>query len=462
MTAARPMSVSINRQSPIMVSLLPPFRFSAIHLLTSSGRFVTGVASTGRHLPQRYSRFQPLLIHPSSTIFQLQMFLQPSKRRWRKSSKDSYQPVRRESVVVVSGHGSTQNAGPCVATREARRLERLYRRTRAPADRVSWVKYVRAMHRTYRDREREHWEARIAAHSEQPKRLWATFNALLGRVRADRSSNPTFLTAENYVASFQAKVQTIRDDTAGSPPPTFPSKTCILSAVMAITPAELRHIIIAAAPKSCELEPLPTFLLQEHLDILLPLLTTICNRSILEGVMPLDQKRSILVPVIKRVGLDPTDPGNFRPIANVSFISKVIEKIIAYQLVPYLEANNLIPAIQSGFRKGHSKETLLLRLLSDIYGAIDRSQLTLLALFDVSAAFDTVDHEILLERLQISFGVTGAFSLLVKIIPWGVLLLCGTWVNQVPMGSRPIWPTSGFRLGPPTLPHLHFRPCYSS
>src|SRR6218665_2357819 len=106
-----------------------------------------------------------------------------------------------------------------------------------------------------------------------------------------------------------------------------------------------------------KLDPLPTFLLQEHLDILLPLLTTICNRSIVEGVMPLDQKRSILVPVIKRAGHDPTDPGNFRPIANVSFISKVIVKIIAYQLVPYLEANNLIPAIQSGFRKGHSTET---------------------------------------------------------------------------------------------------------
>src|SRR6218665_10015 len=80
----------------------------------------------------------------------------------------------------------------------------------------------------------------------------------------------------------------------------------------------------------------------------------------------------------------------------------------------YLEANNLIPAIQSGFRKGHSTETLLLRLLLDIYGAIDRSQLTLLALYDVSAAFDTVDHEMLLERLQISFGVTGAFLCLLR------------------------------------------------
>src|SRR6218665_2088092 len=83
----------------------------------------------------------------------------------------------------------------------------------------------------------------------------------------DRSSNPPSFTAEDYLASFQAKVQTIRDDTADSPPPPFPSTTCILSAVTAITPAELRRIIIAAAPKSCELDPLPTFLLQEHLDI---------------------------------------------------------------------------------------------------------------------------------------------------------------------------------------------------
>ena len=116
-----------------------------------------------------------------------------------------------------------------------------------------------------------------------------------------------------------------------------------------------------------------------------------------------------MIPILKHEGLDPTDPANFRPIANVSFISKVIEKVIACQLTSYLDTNNLLPTMQSGFRKGHSTETLLLRLLSDIYGAIDRSQLTLLALFDVSAAFDTVDHEILLKRLKISFGVSGTF-----------------------------------------------------
>ena len=72
-----------------------------------------------------------------------------------------------------------------------------------------------------------------------------------------------------------------------------------------------------------------------------------------------------------------------------------------------MDSNNLIPSSQSGFRKGHSTESLLLRLLSDIYGAIDKSQLTLLALFDVSAAFDSVDHDLLLKRLSVSFGISG-------------------------------------------------------
>src|SRR6218665_466697 len=116
--------------------------------------------------------------------------------------------------------------------------------------------------------------------------------------------------------------------------------------------------------------------------------------------LPPSQKRSTLIPVLKGDGLDAANPVNYRPIANVSFLSKIIEKIVAGQLTAYLDRNNLLPPCQSGFRKFHSTETLLLRLLSDIYGAIDIAELTLLALFDVSAAFDTVDHNILLKRLN--------------------------------------------------------------
>src|SRR6218665_1239645 len=83
-----------------------------------------------------------------------------------------------------------------------------------------------------------------------------------------------------------------------------------------------------------------------------------------------------------------------------SFLSKIIEKIVAYQLICHLERNNLLPSCQSRFRRFHSTETLLFRLLSDTYGAIDRSELTLLALFDVSTAFDTVRSEEHTSELQ--------------------------------------------------------------
>src|SRR6218665_3652457 len=109
----------------------------------------------------------------------------------------------------------------------------------------------------------------------------------------------------------------------------------------------------------------------------------------------------------------------------------------------------------------HQSGTVL-RLLSDIYEAIDRSQLTLLALFDVSAAFDTVDHEILLERLQISFGVTCAFLCWLRSFLGERSFCVVHGSTRSPWVLAPYGLTSGFRLGSPPLPHLHFRPCYSS
>jgi hypothetical protein len=114
----------------------------------------------------------------------------------------------------------------------------------------------------------------------------------------------------------------------------------------------------------------------------------------------------VVFPSIKRQGLDPSSPSNYRPISNLSFLSKLLEKCVSYQLVHYLDSNSLMPALQSGFRKFHSTETLIMRLLAEVFQAFDRGQVTLLALYDISAAFDTVDHAILLDRLSKSFGIT--------------------------------------------------------
>ena len=98
---------------------------------------------------------------------------------------------------------------------------------------------------------------------------------------------------------------------------------------------------------------------------------------------------------------------NFRPVSNLSFISKLLEKVVSRQLVNYLDVSRLLPKFQSAYRADHSTETALLRVHSDLVAASDAGKISLIALLDLSAAFDTVDHAILLERLSTEFGLRG-------------------------------------------------------
>ena len=93
-------------------------------------------------------------------------------------------------------------------------------------------------------------------------------------------------------------------------------------------------------------------------------------------------------------------------------MSKVVERLVCRQLVSFLEKHSLLPNLQSAYRRGHSTETAVLKILSDLLMAADRTEVTLLGLLDMSAAFDTVDHEILLARLSASFGIQS------KVLSW--------------------------------------------
>ena len=101
------------------------------------------------------------------------------------------------------------------------------------------------------------------------------------------------------------------------------------------------------------------------------------------------------------------DLNNFRPISNLNFISKILEKVVASRTQSHLLSNSLSSSFQSAYRMFHSTETTLLNIHNDLIFAMNRGEVTSLILLDLSAAFDTVDHSILLHRLQNWFGLHG-------------------------------------------------------
>ena len=116
--------------------------------------------------------------------------------------------------------------------------------------------------------------------------------------------------------------------------------------------------------------------------------------------MPTCLKQSIIRPLLKKRDLDPEDLISYRPVANLPFLSKLVERLVARRLIDYLESRNKLSPFQHAYRSSHSCETALLCMLNDAFEAIDQGQVLLLVLLDLSAAFDVVDHSLLLSRLH--------------------------------------------------------------
>ena len=169
--------------------------------------------------------------------------------------------------------------------------------------------------------------------------------------------------------------------------------------------SEITELIRKSKPSTCQLDPLPTHLVKASLPSLIPLICAIFHSSLTIGTVPTSFKTAAITPILKKPGADPSNFNDFRPISNLPFISKILEKTVASQLHFHLSDNYLHEQFQSGFRPLHSTETALIKITNDLLMAADSGLLTILILLELSAAFDTICHTTLLNRLS-SIGIT--------------------------------------------------------
>ncbi|GFR87065.1 reverse transcriptase [Elysia marginata] len=248
--------------------------------------------------------------------------------------------------------------------------------------------------------------------SGSSKELFSLTNQLLGKEKKATlpDSVPCDKLCENLMSFFVDKIDTIRSNLCLENgiqfPPCEEFHGQFLSEFKLVNESQVKEIILSSPKKSCPLDPLPSALFFQCLDVLLPHITTIINDSLLFGCVPNELKESLIKPLLKKDDLDRNVYKNYRPVSNLPFLSKILEKVVLKQLMEHLAKNDLVEELQSAYKPLHSTETALLKVTTDLLNATDEGLVSVLALLDLSAAFDTIDHHILLDRLKITFGIS--------------------------------------------------------
>ena len=297
--------------------------------------------------------------------------------------------------------------------RELRRLERRWKASHLEVHR----QIMKAKRTEYNRMSNEALASyhRTRIETSDQKKLFGIIDDIIGEKKSSASVLPNHDNSQHLAQSFsdffQGKISKLRDKfpssmsleitTASSLPYCFPE-------FKQVTDSELSEIIQSMNSKSCTLDPIPTKLLKLCLPDVIPDLVRIVNTSFTTATLPSLYKRAIVRPLLKKASLDHNVLSNYRPVSNLLFEHKFLERVVLVQMDQYFSQFTLYSKFQSAYRRHHSTETALLRVQNDILRSLDNHKEVLLVLLDQTAAFDTIDHAILLHRLEHRYGITGS------------------------------------------------------
>ncbi|KAK3537231.1 hypothetical protein QTP70_003600 [Hemibagrus guttatus] len=211
--------------------------------------------------------------------------------------------------------------------------------------------------------------------------------------------SPSSLTAKDFTTFDTEKIEKICQTFTSAPTSSTShsqhSATPSLSHLSTIAAEEVLQIIQSCNPTNpvhC-IQSLPLCSRPSHLTSMMLFITTVINGSITSGHVPTAFKKARVIPILKKPALDPSDISNYRPVSLLSFLSKILERIVYNQLSDYLLLNNLHDPNQSGFKAAHSTETALLAVTEKLHAVRSAKLSSVLILLDLSAAFDTNEFE---------------------------------------------------------------------
>ena len=333
-----------------------------------------------------------------------------------KSLLDKHAPSRTKSVTLRP-KAPWFNDVIKVNKRKRRSLERRWRKSNLTVDRQLFVDQCNYVKKLIFEAKMNFYSNLITDAGSDCHALFRSIDRLLHKTPEKKlpfSSSSQDL-ANRFVQFFNDKITNIRlcfPDTANLSSKSFSmfdtsSSDSKLEHFTPVTLDYLSKISNRLLSKSCELDPLPASLLQNTSDTLMPVIRKIVNLSLESGCVPAALKNGVLKPLLKKTSLDHEILKNYRPVSNLKSVSKLIGKVVANELCDYLSSNNLHEPLQSAYKQLHSCESALIRVQNDILCAIDNRSCVALILLDLSAAFDTVDHTILLHRLYSRFGICG-------------------------------------------------------
>ena len=170
----------------------------------------------------------------------------------------------------------------------------------------------------------------------------------------------------------------------------------------------IRELQLNKAPGS---DGISSYIIKKTENIIAPILVKLFNVCMDKGIFPDTLKIASIIPLHK--GGVRNDPTNYRPISLLSIFAKLFEKVIKHRLVTFLDVNNIITDNQFGFRKSHSTELAVIDIQNSLLRNLDDNKMTCTIFLDLAKAFDSVNHNILLKKLE-RYGIRGTPLLLLK------------------------------------------------